>query len=106
MKLTSRPAVKQDCEDIVLQSLKQLYLPGRTLPGYITPSLADYGNAVHLIMGTLQRAGTIKTFQVKDPQELAGSTYTEEKWKQSISFSGDGKHSYTVRLDYNFKRAA
>ena len=106
MKIVSRPRVKQDCEDIVLKSIEQLYMPGWQGPSYTVPTLMQYDAATKLIMRTLLIANTIGDFTMQQPKELSSSTYQNEQWLQNVGFTGDGKNWYTLELRYRFSREA
>jgi len=103
MKIRSRPEVKQRCEPIVENALRQLQSNTRNALGNVI-TLDEHERSLKMIMSSLQMAGIICHYQIGTAVETKQSTYEKNEWLIRLKFTDDAtrKTGYIVDLVFHY----
>lgn len=108
MKIVSRPAVKQNCKDIVQKSLLRMIVgPNKiTNPLQVIQTMPGFEKEINLIFNALSVAGVLTSYKIEQARETKNSTYEHEEWMVRIHFTDDPtyKVGYVADLHFKFNR--
>lgn len=101
MKIQSRPKVKQSCEPIVEQALRQM-LAGNGSGQIIT--LEQHERQLFMILNTLKMTGVLTHYEIGATRETKASTYEKTEWMIRIKFTDDPtkKTGYIADLLFHY----
>lgn len=115
MKIQSRPKIKQSCEPIVEQALRQMqqgsyFTPTGVAHGSGTSpmgnciSLDQHERTLGMIMKTLLMSGVLTHYEIGATRETKNSTYENTEWMIRIKFTDDPtkKTGYVADLLFNY----
>lgn len=104
MKIQSRPAVKQNCEPIVEQALRQM-LQGNGVNALGNPiTLDQHERQLKMILSTLKLTGVLTHYEIGATRETKASTYEKTEWLIRIKFTDDPakKTGYIADLLFHY----